>query len=183
MTLPLKLNSQLCSHAYNEAVEKIARLAAYATSRSLAAVGFGDYFHLAEELAQKDLIILCISTRRLAEMTKSNSNLKKKQVKSAYKKTDGTHHTTQVNCWDIIGNILHGVEIVIYKDTGKYTEKDILKAIENTDEIDAAISIKSDKFERKIFSLTDFLKCLNDYIDEANDILADNKIFLGSYYK
>ncbi|AYD01217.1 hypothetical protein NCHU2750_18290 [Neorhizobium sp. NCHU2750] len=116
-------------------------------------------------------------------MTKSQSALKSKQVRSAYKDASGKHQSRQENCWDIIGNILHGVEILIYKDVGKYVETDIMKIVENTDEIDAAIAIKSDKFSQKVFRLTDFLKCLNEYLDDANDILAQNKIFVGSLYK
>lgn len=178
----LNLNSQLCKHAYSEAVERIARLASYASSRSLQHLGFGEYFSLAEELCKKDLIILSISIRRLAEMTKSATILKNLRVKSVVTHPDNSKSITQENCWDIIGNILHGVEIDVFKDVGKYASKDLLEVIQNKDEIDAALSIRSEKFHRKTFALIDLLRCLNSFLDEAEDILAKNRIFVGSLY-
>ncbi len=179
----LKLNPQLCKHSYNEAVERIARLASYATSRSLKHLGFGDYFSLAEELCKKDLIVLSISIRRLAEMTKSQTNLKKQRIKALRVDADEARRVGDENCWDLLGNIIHGIEIDVFKDIGKFTSKDIFEVMENKEEIDAALSIKSDKFHAKTFALTDLLRGLNDYLDEADQILADHKIFVGSLYE
>ncbi|MBC7314198.1 MAG: hypothetical protein H5U11_17055 [Rhizobium sp.] len=77
-----KLDAQLCKHSYDEATERVSRLASYATSRSLKKIGFGDYYSLAEELCKKDIIVLSISIRRLAEMTKSAAHLKELKVRS-----------------------------------------------------------------------------------------------------
>jgi hypothetical protein len=180
-TTSSKLNGQLCTHSYNEAVERIARLASYSTSRNLKIIGFGDYFSIAEELCKKDLIILAISIRRLAEMTKSIHALKNKRIRAGNKNQSVPLSDSQENFWNIIGNIIHGVEIDVFKDIGKYVEKDMFKAVNNMEEIDAAICIKSDKFSAKI-QLTDFLKCLNTYLEEAEEILSDNRIFVGSLY-
>ncbi|KKX34079.1 hypothetical protein [Rhizobium sp. LC145] len=183
MSEKLKLNPQLCKHAYDEAVERIARLAAYATSRSLKILGFGDYFSLAEELCKKDLIILAISVRRLAEMTKSTSELKNLRIKAMITDERGNHTGGQENCWDIVGNILHGVEIDVFKDVGKYISEDFMEIMRNKDEIDAAISIKSEKFHKKMFKLTDFLRCINEYLDKADETLSDNGIFVSDLYQ
>ncbi|MBW6422625.1 hypothetical protein KX729_14295 [Rhizobium sp. XQZ8] len=177
------LNAQLCKHSYSEAVIAIARLASYATSRSLKHLGFGDYFWLAEELCKKDLILLSISIRRLAEMTKSSSNLKKLRLKAVLTDSDKKREITQENCWNIVGNIIHGVEIDVFKDIGKFAAKDIFEVMENKEEIDAALSVKSDTFHQKTFALIDLLRCLNTYLDDADDILAENKIFVGSLYE
>lgn len=177
-----KLNAQLCKHSFNEATERVARLASYATSRSLKKIGFGDYYSIAEELCKKDLIILSISIRRLAEMTKSSSELKKLQIKAITIDNDKNHVKTRENCWDIIGNILHGVEIDVMKDVGKYTSADIFEAMNNKDEIDAALTIESDKFHRKMFSAVEFLRCINTFLEKSEDILSENKIFVGSLY-
>ncbi len=62
-------------------------------------------------------------------------------------------------------------------------ELDLIKAIKSREEVDAAICIKSDKFDRKIFKLVDFCSQLNDALDQINDVMSDNGIFLGSAYE
>ncbi|MBW8283196.1 MAG: hypothetical protein K0M55_06305 [Rhizobium sp.] len=178
-----KLDAQLCKHSYDEATERVSRLASYATSRSLKKIGFGDYYSLAEELCKKDIIVLSISIRRLAEMTKSATHLKELKVRSFNTDNEKNHTETQESCWNIIGNILHGVEIDVMKDVGKYTSADIFDAMNNYEEIDAALSIKSDKFHKKTFSAVEFLICINTFLDGAEDILSKNRIFVGSLYE
>ncbi len=115
-------------------------------------------------------------------MTKTTEKLKRLILKSVNTDNSGNHHQTKENCWDLVGNILHGVEIDIFKDVGKYKSANIIEAIENTDEIDAAFSVKSDKYARKMFSSIDFLRCVNQFLEDAEEVLSENKIFVGSLY-
>lgn len=58
---------------------------------------------------------------------------------------------------------------------------DLNKWLDIREEIDAAISIKSDKFDRKYFALTDLLVAINTYIESVSDSVEG--IFLGSAYE
>ena len=180
---PPRLNEQLCKHAYYETTERIARLACFATARSIEKIGFGEYCILSEELAKKDLIILSISLRRLSELTSSQGNLKSENIKIMKKSKSKNYSEHSDSCWNLIGNLIHGQEITITKEIPGKISDDILEMIQNTIEIDALISIKSDKFERKIFSAVDFIKAVNNYMETAESILSDSKIFVGSLYQ
>jgi len=177
------LNKNLSKHAYSDAVEAISRVACFTTSRNLQFLGRGEYYTIAEELFRKDLLVLGISVRRLAELTKSQNMLQSRTIKIL------THQNDQVTeridtCWNLIGNIVHGLEIEIYKDLGRWALRmgniDFHTYWEATEESDAAISIKSDKHGYKSLKMSDFLVKINSYVEEANEVLSDNGIYVGS---
>lgn len=182
----VKMNAALCRLAYEDSVEALARLAAYSTSRPLKIFGYGEYYTISSELCKKDLIILAISIRRLAELSKSQDILKTYEF-SCHVPTSShpASRDYKISCWKIIGNIIHSIEIEAIKDIGMflYAFSDPLKAIESKEEIDVAITLKSDKGPQKIFRLNDLIIEINKYIEDASDILSDSGIFLGSAYE
>ncbi|MDK4701291.1 hypothetical protein PH562_03510 [Rhizobium sp. CNPSo 4062] len=179
------MNAALCRLAYEDSVEALARLAAYSTSRPLKIFGYGEYYTISSELCKKDLIVLAISIRRLAELTKSQDILKAHEFVHRMPTSSSLSTDHKISCWKLIGNIIHSVEIEIIKDVGMllYGYTDILKVMENKEEIDVAITLKSDKDPEKLLRLNDFIIEINKYLEEANDILSDNGIFLGSAYE
>ncbi|WEX86374.1 hypothetical protein PZN02_002653 [Sinorhizobium garamanticum] len=62
-------------------------------------------------------------------------------------------------------------------------EADLIRAINSREEVDAVIGIKSEKFNRKLFKLTEFCAQINDALDEINDVMSNNGVFLGSAYE
>lgn len=79
------------------------------------------------------------------------------------------------------------MDIDVIKNLGMrlYTldqEQDLLKALDNKDEIDTVLSVKSDKFHRKYLKLLDLCEKINEVIEEINDVMSDNGVFLGSGY-
>ncbi len=177
------LDRVLCRHAFDDAVVATARLAAFSTSRSLKSIGHGEYYNISSDLCKKDLLIAAISIRKLAELTNTTSALKSKQIRFFDSKKQ-KESAQSISSWDLIGNIIHGIELEIVKDTMFLLSfTDILEAINNTEEIDAIVIIKSDKFPRKLFQLNDFISHLNDYTEEANEEMASNGVFLGSLYE
>ncbi|MCZ7471937.1 hypothetical protein M0412_02780 [Agrobacterium sp. O3.4] len=180
-----KVDRDLCKHAYADAVEAISRLASYATSRSLKILDHGEYYSVAENLCRKDLLILCISARRFAEITQTVPILKSKNVRISGEPSANSGKGRVDSAWNIIGNVIHGNEITVFKDFGtmEYVAGriDLNKWLDIKEEIDAAISIKSDKFDRKYFALTDLLVAINTYIESVSDSVEG--IFLGSAYE
>jgi len=180
-----RMNTALCRLAYEDSIEAVARLATYSTSRPLKIFGRGEYYTISSELSKKDLIVLAISIRRLAELTKSQAILKAHELAHRMPASSSPSTDHKISCWKLIGNIIHSVEIEVFKDVGRllYGYTDILKAMENKEEIDVAITLKSDKDPEKLFRLNDFIIEINKYLEEANDILSDNGIFVGSTYE
>ncbi|GEO86759.1 MULTISPECIES: hypothetical protein [Alphaproteobacteria] len=178
------LDKTLCRHAFDDAVVAIARLAAFSTSRSLKAIGHGEYYTISADLCKKDLLIAAISVRKLSEITSTSSTLKNNSVRFLENKTQ-QKLASSISVWDLIGNIIHGVELEIIKNIGMFmfASTDPLRAMNSTDEIDAAVIIKSDKFDRRAFKLNDLISHVNTYIEEANDEMAKHRIFLGSGYE
>ncbi|GAK69296.1 hypothetical protein RRU01S_04_01180 [Agrobacterium rubi TR3 = NBRC 13261] len=183
--LKQKVDRDLCKHAYNDTIEAVSRLAAYATSRSLKILGHGEYYTVAENLCRKDLLILGISARRFAEISQTTSSLKSRNVRISDQVSKEAGEKKSDSAWNIIGNIIHGNEITIFKELGKLEYAadriDIFTSVTMTEEFDAAISIKSDKFERKYFILTDLLGAINSYIEEVSDSI--DGVYLGSAYE
>ncbi|BCH59153.1 hypothetical protein RvVAT039_02620 [Agrobacterium vitis] len=186
MTLSSKksLDRALCRHAFDDTVVSTARLAAYSTSRSLKAIGHGEYYNISEDICKKDLLILSISVRKLAEITETTSKLKEKSIQ-CMKPEQEKNNISSISVWDLIGNIIHGVEIDVVKNIGMalYAHSDPLKASRSKEEIDAAVIIKSDKFPRRAFKLNDFISHINTYTDEANDKMSEHGIYLGSGFE
>jgi hypothetical protein len=183
-----KLDKSLCRHAYHSAVESLARLSCYATSRNLIAIGHGEYYAVAEELFKKDILEIAISIRRLSELTGTQSVLKSTNMKVVQKDKETEIARKSDSLWNIIGNIIHGVQIDVVKSIGfmEYLDgknTDLLKAIENKDEVDAMITIKSDKFSLKAFNSVEFCAKINIALDHINDHMADNGLFLGGAYE
>ncbi len=180
-----KVDRDLCKHAYTDTIESISRLASYATSRNLKALGYGEYYNIAENLCRKDLLILCISTRRFAEITNTQSELKSRTVSISDDVAKSQGGTRSDSAWNIIGNIIHGNEMKVFKDLGtmNYTagQIDLVKWLDTKEEIDTAISIKSDKFDWKYFSLIDLLSAINNYIESVSDSIEG--VYLGSTYE
>ena len=58
---------------------------------------------------------------------------------------------------------------------------DLIKWLDTKEEIDTAISIKSDKFDWKYFSLIDLLSAINNYIESVSDSIEG--VYLGSTYE
>jgi hypothetical protein len=175
-----KLNEQLCKHSYYETNERIARMACFSTSKNIEKIGYGEYQTVAEELAHKDLIVMAISVRRLAELTKSQNLLKKRNLHIVKSDSRDNSQMTNDNCWNLIGNIIHGQEIGITKEIPRYISENLFEMIRNRIEVEAIIDVKSEKSQIKVFSAVHILKELVSYMEEVEDILSKNKIFVGS---
>jgi len=177
------INKSLSKHAYSDALEAISRIACFTTSRNLKVLGRGEYYTIGQELLKKDLLILAISVRRLAELTQSQDILKNKAVNIRARHRAKNQEKAE-SCWNLIGNIVHGVDVTIFKDVGYMKLRaeilDFDTYYHTTDECDAALSITSDKHGSKTLKLTDFLVQINSYVEEANEILSDNGIYIGS---
>lgn len=181
----LKLDHSICRHVFDDAVVYTARLAAFSTSRSLGAIGYGEYYSISSDLCKKDLLLASISIRKLAEITQTSSFLKAISIKIVDEEQSNEKGQTASSAWDIIGNIIHGVEIELIKNTAMFlfARTDPLRAMESKEEIDAVVIIKSDKFPRKLFQLNDLLIALNKFTEEADEKLTDNGIYISSSYR
>ncbi|MGV0819295.1 hypothetical protein [Martelella sp. AMO21009] len=174
--MEIKFNEILCKYAYNDATEHLARSAAFATSRSANSIGSGRYLDIAEELFRRDMTLLALSLRRLAELTYEPAILKQKQIKitqNSITKNDNIHN--------IIGNLIHGSNFSLLKNIRK-TTMDINEIINSPDrEIDIIFSIKNEKFPSKFIKSVEFLEAVNESLDEFEDILADGGVYVGTY--
>ncbi|MDO1584424.1 hypothetical protein [Rhizobium oryzicola] len=157
-------------------------MACFATSKNIEKIGNGEYQIVSEELAHKDLIILAISIRRLAELTKSQHLLKKRNLKIVKSESYKNDQQATDNCWNIIGNIIHSQDIVLTKHIPQCLSNDIYEMMKNRIEVEAIIDVKSDRKHTKTFSAVHFLKELVSYMEEIEDILSDNKIYVGSLF-
>jgi len=59
----------------------------------------------------------------------------------------------------------------------------LYEAVQEKEETDALITIKSDKFPEKSFNLTELCTKINEILDEINDFMGDNGLYFGSIYE
>lgn len=191
------MDKQLCSQAYKDVIEYSARIACYATSNISEQIGHGHYESRARELAVRDVIILCISVRRLAELTKTFPLLKKYNFMSCTPhrrneslEFDESDHS--LNLLKVINGIIHSNLIYIASTDEEFysifqREEDGIRylydRVMNRKSITPILIIKSDRGFLAPFQLFRFVHALISYSDEADDVLADNNIFVGQLYE
>ncbi|UCI23197.1 hypothetical protein [Mesorhizobium sp. B2-8-5] len=191
------MNKDLCTQAYSDILDFSARLAAYSTSSFPEVIGHGHYESRAKQLAIRDLILLCISVRRLAELTKQHTLLKNKSVPgfNSFEK-DGLleikDSEKSFNAWEIVGNIIHAKTIDVINSDAEFSiylrghPSDILdhyNLMPSRKSINGIIIIVSDRGYVKYFEIYKFVKIIVDFTDQMDDFLAENKIFVGQLYE
>ncbi|WP_417669288.1 hypothetical protein [Roseibium sp.] len=160
----------------------MSRLSAFCTSRSLAVIGYGEYYAVSEELCKRDLLLVSVSIRKLAEIADLRDYLRRGNI-TLVEFGAGRAIKASISVWDILGNIIHGVELRVLKIKNELSsDEDLLRAMADKSEIDAVIAIKSDKFPRRMFPLIELLKILNDFMEEVEEKLSENGVFVGSGY-
>jgi hypothetical protein len=187
------LDAELCKQAFYDSTEATARLAAFCTARYSEVIGHGYYETRATELAIRDTILLCISLRRLAELTKTQKKLKAEELRSFIAKRDETglyfeDSDYRYNLWEIIGNIVHAKNMIIindditFKQRFGHAEKDIevlFRLIHQRKHVESVFLIESDRGDIKFFRGINLIKSVVDYLDKAEDTLSDNGIYVG----
>jgi hypothetical protein len=76
----MAMNKDISMQSYADIVDFSARLATYSTSLFPDIIGHGHYESRAKQLAIRDIILLCISVRRITELTKKYELLKTQEV-------------------------------------------------------------------------------------------------------
>lgn len=194
MTTKRTIDKMAAKIAFDETVELTARVAAFASANFMATVGLGQVIDKAERLAQRDLILLSLSVRRLAEICRLQRSLKDVHVTHVrpYAKWNGAGFYPigkKTAVWSLIGVLLHHLDFRVYKNDAAVKSLlamfrgDImrsLKAIQNARDIQAVCYIKSDKGEPVLFSVVDFVRPITDFIEEAEEVLGDQDIHVGT---
>jgi hypothetical protein len=133
------------------------------------------------------MLDMAISVRRLAELTRNEKILKSKIIKIVIIEDKIESERKTENVWNIVGNVIHGAKIETEKRLGimKYHMGIIglYEAVQEKEETDALITIKSDKFPEKSFNLTELCTKINEILDEINDFMGDNGLYFGSIYE
>jgi hypothetical protein len=191
------MNKELCTQAYNDVVEFTARLASYSTSSFPDTIGVGHYEFRAKELANRDIIFLCISIRRLVELTKAYSLLKGKQVPCfvAHRQNGSLileDSEDFFDAWEIVGNIIHAKEIHAIKDDAdfhlKFSKENrdleyLFNLHRNRKSINGVFYIESDRGDVKYFQIHKFIKMIVEFTSDIDELLAENKIFVGYIFE
>jgi hypothetical protein len=187
------MDEGLCRQTYGDIVDLCARLAAYGTSSFPDLIGHGHYESRAKELATRDIIFLAISVRRMAELTKSYALLKGKSIPrfTAHrrdKRLEIEEADESFDAWMVVGNIIHAKTIKILKDDadfvitlGRRPENTIesYNLLMNRHNLNGIVIIESDRGEYSFFEIYKFIKVIVDFTDDIDDLLADNKIYVG----
>lgn len=188
------MNKELCIQSYTDIVDFSARLAAYSTSQFPDIIGHGHYESRAKQLAIRDIILLCISVRRITELTKKYDLLKNQEVPGFIAQLrDGMlkfeESDKKFNSWEIIGNIIHAKTIDILKDDVKFSSgrepgfAGLYAAILRRKSINGVILIESDRGDLKYFEIYKFIKIIVSFTSEIDDFLAESSIFVGEIYE
>ncbi|WP_204310733.1 hypothetical protein, partial [Escherichia coli] len=74
---------------YNDSVDAVARLATFCTSDYVKKIGHGQYEDRAVSMASRDMMLMCISLRRLAELTATQAMLRQEQIRAFTPKRQG----------------------------------------------------------------------------------------------
>ena len=103
-----KIDKAAAKLAFNEALEHSARVVAFANVNLVATIGRGQVATKAEELAHRDLVLLALSTRRLAEICQLKKSLQTMYVANVrpYTKIDATGFypiKKRSNVWTTLG--------------------------------------------------------------------------------
>ena len=181
----------LCTQAYNDSVDAVARLATFCTSDYVKKIGHGQYEDRAVSMASRDMMLMCISLRRLADLTATQAMLRQEQIRAFTPKRQGENLDVAdaghgYSAWDILGNVIHAKLLLIVTDDAElkhllYATNDIdsiLQAITKRKQIEPVCFIKSDKGAKGFRSLH-LVKAAVRYLEDIEDVLGDNRIFVG----
>lgn len=191
------MNENLCKQGYNDVVEFTARLAAYSTASFIDLIGHGEYETRAQELAIRDIVFLCISLRRLVEITKQYKPAKERWIPcyTAHReneKMEFFESDKKFNLWETIGNIIHAKEIHLVKSDVDFSvlfsnkKRDIVELfhlMEKRMSINGIILLISDRGDIKTFEIYKFIKLIVQLTEDIEEYLSDNSIFVGSAYE
>jgi len=189
-----KLDKEAAKIAFQETLELSARVAAFATANFVAGIGYGQIIRRAEELAQRDLVLLALSTRRLAELCELKQSLKKMYVAHVrpFTKQDGAGFypiKKKSSVWTLIGVILHHLQFSVFKnDTAVklllgHFKEDIVghyRALLKAKDITAVCYIQSDRGGPFLFSIAELVRLITDFIETAEEVLGDSDVYVGS---
>ena len=187
----LPIDKSIVLREYNASLDMCARLGAYASARFLEFTGDGDYLQKADELAHRDLLLLAISMRRLAELTSTRDLLQGKYFREGpYFSPDdksgfASRFKAEINCWDILNKVIHGRDFFAFK-----TDHDVRKlAIKSDAEIEswyrsyqvrkdipAMFAVKSDRGTMELFTTAALIAKCVEYLDEAKELLLEEGI-------
>ncbi len=190
-----KIDKASAKLAFNETLEHSARVAAFSNANFTSAVGRSQVVYKAEELAQRDLILLALSTRRLAELCELKQSLQTLYVAHVrpYTKLDTAGFypiKKRSSMWILIGMMLHHLEFKVYKNDAAvksllgFFKGDICSAYKagtSSRDVAAACYIRSDKGEPILFSISDFVRHITKFIEVAEDTLGDFEIYVGNF--
>jgi hypothetical protein len=188
------MDKDLCKQAYNDSTEAVARLASFCTADYIKQLGHGYYESRAAALAARDTMLLCISLRRLAELTATQGHLQKEVVhafvpKMLGKRLEVVDAGVSYSAWDVIGNVIHAKLLLIIKDDAELKRwlsmtmdyESIFEALTNRQQIEPLFFIKSDKAAKGFRSLH-LIKAAVRYLEAVEDVLSDNKIYVGDEF-
>lgn len=156
-------------------------------------MGSGYYRERATQLAARELIYLALSVRRLAELTTTEKNLKSENISTydrvyqpdRFELSKGKSHQ---NIWKIVGTIIHSRNITLLNDSATFNAHfstrrmsidELYDTYSKTKDINAICIVNSDSGESIILLLYELISKIQSYTDIAEDVLSDNKIYVG----
>jgi hypothetical protein len=189
------INKDAARFAFDETIEHTARVAAFASSSMIDFDKEKHVVYFAEKLCHRDLTMLALSMRRLAELCSLQENLKKAFIPhvrpyTILEKTGFYPIKKKSNIWALIGVIIHHLDFRIFKTDASvrallgYFKGDVFshyQALTKSKDIVAACLIKSDKGEPVLFSIGDFVREAAEFINVAEAKLSDLEVYVGGY--
>lgn len=182
--------------AFEMTVEHLARLAVFSKSAHSSFSFATSIGTVIEFQVRSDLIQASIAIRRMADLINCNRELLKLKIAEARRAVTKTqelsfyytrnHHTYS----DLLNKIVHHRTLQIWDNEILETisTTDILQDIKRIERIQTSrravetlISIRSDKGAKLTFALSDYVKQALEFLEVAEERLADKEIWVGSY--
>ncbi len=182
--------------SYAMSLDKLARLAVYSKSAHSALTFASSISTVVEFQVRSDLIQSAIAIRRTADLINCNKELSKLKISEArrtFEKNKGlSFYNTRghQSFSELLNKIVHHRELQLMDNELLETKsapdlvedmKRIARIQKLRQPVETLISIKSDKGGKLIFALTDFVEQALEFLEIAEEKLADKGIFVGSY--
>jgi hypothetical protein len=181
--------------AYHDSLESVARLASFATAKFRAEIGIFGLITRARELAQRDIVMLALSVRRLSEICGMLDKLEDFNVTivepESRNEIYGFYPTGKsVTLRSALGKIIHHKEFQVFNDDAGVKrlfglfKDDVFgyyNALTSAKDISAVCYVKSDRGDPITFSISSFVRQTSEFLQHTESHLADHEVYVGGY--
>ncbi len=182
--------------AFEMSLEHLARLAVYSKTAHSTLTFATSISNVVEFQVRSDLIQSAIAIRRTADLINCNKELSKFKVfearRSIEKNKELNFYNTRsyMSFSELLNKIVHHRELQLMDNELLETKsapdlvedmKRIARIQKLRRPVETLISIKSDKGAKLIFALTDYVKQALEFLEIAEEKLADRGVWVGSY--